>query len=110
MNLLTETLNALSTYSKTSNDVRWVGLKPSYYKHDRLTFYTDWKAFADIASFEYDDGYGGNEIDLRLIVVGDDWWLERHEYDGSEWWEFKTTPSKPGRYLAIINKNDIEEA
>lgn len=27
------------------------------------------------------------------MVVGDDWWLERHEYDGSEWWEFKRLPS-----------------
>ena len=23
------------------------------------------------------------------------WWLERAEYDGSEWWEFKTAPAEP---------------
>lgn len=22
-------------------------------------------------------------------------WLERHEYDGSEWWEYKTMPTEP---------------
>jgi len=27
--------------------------------------------------------------------VGDDWWLERHEYDGSEWWVFQKLPIKP---------------
>jgi hypothetical protein len=35
---------------------------------------------------------------LKIIVVGKDWWLERHEYDGSEWWEFKTMPDK-NKYL-----------
>jgi hypothetical protein len=43
----------------------------------------------------YDDGFGGNEIPLSLVVVGDDWWLERGEYDGSEWWEFKRLPPAP---------------
>ena len=25
---------------------------------------------------------------------GSDWWLERGEYDGSEWWEFRREPVK----------------
>lgn len=32
---------------------------------------------------------------MGLIVVGKDFWLERHEYDGSEWWEFKSIPMEP---------------
>ena len=28
-------------------------------------------------------------------MCGDDWWLARVTYDGNEWWEFKTMPSKP---------------
>lgn len=36
-----------------------------------------------------------------LIIVGDTWWLERHEYDGCEWFEFKELPSKPEKYLDI---------
>jgi len=32
--------------------------------------------------------------EVSLTVAGDDWWLERHGYDGSEWWEFKTLPKK----------------
>lgn len=34
-----------------------------------------------------------------LIVCGKNWWLERHEYDGAEWWEFKEYRSKPSREL-----------
>ena len=41
------------------------------------------------------NGFGGAEVNENLFVVGADWWLERHEYDGSEWWEFKTLPTKP---------------
>lgn len=32
---------------------------------------------------------------LDLLVVGNNWWLERHNYDGSEWWEFKRLPTRP---------------
>lgn len=32
---------------------------------------------------------------MSLKIVGDNWWLERHEYDGAEWFEFKTLPQKP---------------
>lgn len=41
------------------------------------------------------NGYGWPEIPKDLVVVGDNWWLERAEYDGSEWWEFKTIPKEP---------------
>ena len=53
-----------------------------------------WDQFKEIANFCYDRGFGGHYISLKLIVKGSDWWLERHEYDGSEWWEFKTLPSE----------------
>lgn len=41
---------------------------------------------------DYDDGYGGQEVASDLLVIGKNWWLERAEYDGSEWWEFKKFP------------------
>lgn len=46
-------------------------------------------------SYDYDDGFGSEEVPLDLLVVGKDWWIERHEYDGSEWWEYKTLPQRP---------------
>jgi hypothetical protein len=87
MNLFSETLAMLHDNGKAPEDVRWVQWESK--------FHCTWAEFAAIADFEYDNGYGGNEIKLSLYVVGDDWWLERGEYDGSEWWEFKTSPTKP---------------
>ena len=33
-------------------------------------------------------------VALDLVVVGEGWWLERCDYEGAEWWEFKTLPIK----------------
>jgi len=83
VNLLEETLKVLECNGKTSGDVVWVGDK---YKK------TTWENFKILSNFNYDNGYGGNEIEGSLLIVGDTWWLEREEYDGSEWWEFKEHP------------------
>ena len=83
VNLLEETLHALKYNGKTPKDVLWVG---DQYKK------TTWENFEIISNFEYDSGYGCSEIESSLIIVGDTWWLEREDYDGSEWWEFKEHP------------------
>ena len=51
------------------------------------------KEFLEHANVEYNDRYGLEEINTKLILVGKDFWLERHEYDGSEWWEYKSMPN-----------------
>lgn len=89
-NLLRETKEQLDFYQKQESDVLWVGGENSWFT---------WDEFKSIADFEYDCGYGGQEIAKDLIVVGVDWWLERVEYDGSEWWDFKTTPQKPEHHI-----------
>ena len=83
--LLQETIDKLSKHYKSPTHVQWVGSADG---KQSMT----WTEFEAIANIEYDGGYGGQEISADLVVVGDDWWLERHEYDGSEWWEFKTMP------------------
>lgn len=85
VNLLVETKDIMNSHGKTPSDVRWVGEKDGW---------CTWDEYADQADRDYDDGYGGEEVS-RIIIVGDDWWLERHEYDGSEWWEYKKLPVKP---------------
>lgn len=86
MNLRTETLETLKNYDKTIEDIRFICSGDRNIPID---------LFFIRADKEYDDGYGGAEVDQCLTIVGDDWWLERGEYDGSEWWEFKTMPKKP---------------
>ena len=88
MNLLQETLDALEENGKTPADVRYVG-------RASISAKCSWEDFAKQSDFEYDNGYGGAEISTDLVAVGDNWWLERAEYDGSEWWEFKTFPEEP---------------
>lgn len=49
--------------------------------------------FMKSLDFEYDAGYGMQELDG--LVWLDNGWLERGEYDGSEWWAFKSRPEIP---------------
>jgi len=44
--------------------------------------------------FEYDEGYGGQEL-FGNVWYTDGTWSERGEYDGSEWWEYKVCPDIP---------------
>lgn len=85
MNLLTETEEILENHSLTPGDVQWVGSRNGKYA-------ISWYEFSKLANKEYDEGYGGTNVVDDLVVVGKDWWMERHEYDGSEWWEFKQIP------------------
>jgi hypothetical protein len=59
--------------------------------------YTDaeYNAFLESIDFEYDEGYGSQELfgDVGL----DGAWLEREEYDGSERWALKQRPKAPRR-------------
>lgn len=91
VNLLTETLNALKFNDKSEKDVIWVGCR---------NFKFSWEHYKTIANFEYDNGFGGNEISSDLVVVGDKWWLSRGEYDGSEWFDYNEKPKEP---IAEIN-------
>jgi len=47
-----------------------------------------------LLDFEYDDGYGGQELSGNVWYT-DGTWSERGEYDGSEWWEHKVCPDIP---------------
>lgn len=90
INLLQETIEILQRYDKTEQDVKWVG---------DSTHKISWKQFKRYANFEYDNGYGGAEIRLSIVIVGNDFWFQRREYDGSEWWEYKEFPQEPAEVL-----------
>lgn len=57
-----------------------------------------------------------------FVVVGDNWWIERHEYDGNEWWEYKEKPKQISEIkevshlaggmwnkLAELNETEVDE-
>lgn len=92
MNLLKETNHVLKENGKSLKDVKWIGCK---------YFTISLKNFVACADKEYDNGLGSQKVATDLVVVGDNWWLERHEYDGSEWWEYKELPQKPSEEKQI---------
>ena len=51
-------------------------------------------AFLQSLDFEYDDGYGGQEL-YGNIWYKDGSWSDRGEYDGSEWWTYQSCPIIP---------------
>lgn len=92
-NLCVETKKILKEHGKSPSDIRWIG---------NLNFRCATNDIDQLFQIEYDSGFGGVEINPNLLVVGDDWWLERHEYDGSEWWEYKELPQMPNGTDKVI--------
>ena len=54
--------------------------------------------FLSKLDFNYNNGYGGQEL-FGTIWNNDGSWLERGEYDGSEWWEHHSYPEIPQELL-----------
>ena len=83
MNLLIETKEKLAEHGKTLDDV--VAICCSDFQITK-------EDFIKYSNTSYDASYGSPEVANDLLVIGNDYWLERHEYDGAEWWEYKTMP------------------
>jgi len=107
MNLLQETLEVLkfNGYSPVtvSNDIEFIGMPSA-----KLS--CTWEEFQELADFEYDAGFGGQEVsaDLRIIFY-DKSQLIRTEYDGAEEWEFissKVPPSETRKSIRTLRHND----
>lgn len=99
-NLYEETLHIFTEHSKQPQDVLFVKFKNNSY----TTIYQ----FLEIAkTINYDAGYGLQEISENIYIVGHDWWLERAEYDGAEWWEYKQLPQKDVLIQEKMTAKDI---
>ena len=92
MNLLKETVSILEDRNKSLSDIEWIGTSREY---------VDINKFIEIADTSYDNDYGSPKVAEDLFIVGNNWWLERHEYDGSDWWEYKELPTKPKKILEL---------
>ena len=85
-NLWEETLEVLRDHGKTFEGVRYI--QGSDFKITKENF----ERLAKQAN--YHSGFGAARVPTDLTIVGKGWWLERGEYDGSEWWDFKETPKQ----------------
>ena len=82
-NLKEETLKVLHNNGKRKEDVKYVCGED---------FQISLEQFWELSDTEYDSSYGAPEIATDLMLIGDDFFMERDEYDGSEWWYFRTMP------------------
>jgi len=71
-----------------------------YHTYSLRVGYTqeEYDKFVDSLDFEYDAGHGEQEL-FGYIWIKDGTWYEREEYDGSEWWEYKSTPPIPDELI-----------
>lgn len=89
MNLLNETLDCLKILGIDEKDV--------YGAYDGKSL-LNWSDFKKLAKdINYDNGYGGQEINESLLIYTKSMILYRHEYDGAEGW----------RYVPILNKDTL---
>lgn len=58
----------------------------------------EWTKFLKSLNFDYDSGYGGQEL-FGTVWLEDGAWCTRGEYDGSEWWEHNQLPEIPSELL-----------
>lgn len=99
-NLYESTIDSLEGNNKTIKDVKYVKYCDDYY--------TTIEQFLEVAKdIYYEGGYGHVYINETILIVGFDWWLERNEYDGAEWWEYKEMPSRENATLKDITKSEI---
>jgi len=97
MNLFEETTEVLEKNNKSWDDVEFISTSVRDSSGPREL---NLETFLNIAKkTDYDEGFGASEISLNLYVVGEDWWLERYEYDGSEGWRYKEKPQRPRKKI-----------
>jgi len=48
----------------------------------------------DLMSIEYDDGFGSQNL-YGTVAYKEGSWMDRCEYDGSEWWGYHSFPKEP---------------
>ena len=114
MNLLQETIEAITKSGHAIEDVAFIGSEDAQHR-------CTWEEFERMADTEYDNGFGGAEVATDLIVrFNDGRRMWRGEYDGSEWWEYDpiderdyTQPGKPihklvgGLWTNLSELNDV---
>lgn len=113
-NLWEETMRMLVAHGKTFENVEYV---------QGSNFGITKENFEKVAKkSDYDSGFGAAIVAEDLVVVGDNWWIERHEYDGNEWWEYKEKPKQISEIkevshlaggmwdkLAELNETEVDE-
>ena len=105
-NLYLETKEKLEELDFTWDSIKYISVKDSDWKDDAKLYEIKIDDFIKFAkSYNYDEGFGSAEVNKTLrIVFYDDSFLERGEYDGSEWWEYKKLEKPIEMYKGDVKK------
>ena len=80
------------TYYEEYEESLELNLMVGYTSNDLLTFTTA------LSQINYDNGFGTQHL-FGTIWLNYGTWMEREEYDGSEWWSHCECPSIPESLL-----------
>ena len=98
-NICKEIEDGLNEVFEDKSEIAWIGSRNGAYAMGADEFFDRFKGL------EYDSGFGGQEVaDDLVVVLNDGSWLERREYDGSEWFEYFNQPKltlRPKRFFKI---------
>lgn len=82
MNLLTETIEAITESGHTPDQIVFIGSEQSGHQ-------CSWDEYRILADQAYDNSYVAQKVAKDLIIVfSDGTRMFRAEYDGSEWWDY----------------------
>lgn len=95
-NLWNETVEELQHVDKTWSDVKLVVTSAGPITKENY--------MVAASAFDYNEGFGSQEVDPNLKIVGDGWILIRDEYDGSEWFRFVITETEPTQPFVTIKR------
>lgn len=87
MNALEEIKEVLEENNKTTDNITAIRVTLDKGDWDNIKIYT----LEDLKDLHYVRGYGAQEL-RGFILLDDNDWLERLEYDGAEWWEYRRNP------------------
>ena len=92
-NLWEETINVLNKHGLSFDDILYIQGQDFRIQKENFEAVAKWT--------NYNAGFGSQKVATDLVVVGEDWWLDRKEYDGSEWWEFNKKPERLEQLVEI---------
>lgn len=97
-------INAKEELLKLTKDTRIIAASIEYgteyfkprFKTELKRYYkkVEYEQFLNSLDFEYDNGFGIQYI-YGIVWLENNQWLERVEYDGSEYWKCTTVPKIP---------------
>ncbi|MDP1884311.1 MAG: hypothetical protein Q8L10_02985 [Candidatus Moranbacteria bacterium] len=113
-NLLEETLQCLDNNGKRPSDILWVGAVNRVFEGwgfpESICFeWVDFEALAAKYDYDGEEIFADDKLPQNLIIVGEDWWIERRYDYGCCGWVFKKYPQKPSKQIqpTSLNREDM---